>query len=88
MVITIDKWEIAQEKTVGLFGERNHILYDTLLRLRGGPTECTGNPNVIRFDYDATSNDDPESTGYTGAWDESILCKAGTVQRVNDTYLN
>ena len=88
LVITIDKWEIAQEKTVGLFGERNHILYDTLLRLRGGPTECTGNPNVIRFDYDATSNDDPESTGYTGAWDESILCKAGTVQRVNDTYLN
>ena len=88
LVVTVDMWEIAQENTLGLFGERNHILYDTLLRLQGGPNECSGNPNVIRFDYDVTSNDDPVSVGYTEAWDESILCKAGNIQRVNDTYLN
>ena len=88
LVVTVDMWEIAQENTLGLFGERNHILYDTLLRLQGGPNECSGNPNVIRFDYDTTSNNDPTSEGYTGAWDESILCKAGNIQRVNDTYLN
>ncbi len=88
LVFTVDKWEIAQENTVGLFGERNHILYDTLLRLRGGPSECTGNPNVIRYDYDDTSDDDVASSTYTGAWDDTILCKVGQVQQVNDTYLN
>ena len=28
LVLTVDKWEIATENTVGLFGERNHILLD------------------------------------------------------------
>ena len=88
LIFTVDMWEIAQENTVGLFGERNSILLDTLLRLQGGPNECTGNPNVVRFDYNETASDDTESSSYTGAWDETILCKAGLVQRVNDTYLN
>ena len=44
LVITVDKWTIETENTVGLFGERNHMLLDTLIRAQGGPTECVGNP--------------------------------------------
>ena len=25
LVVTVDKWEIATENTIGLFGERNHL---------------------------------------------------------------
>ena len=35
-IITIDKWQIEQENVVGLFGERNHMLLDTLIRVNGG----------------------------------------------------
>ena len=85
LVITVDKWEIATEKTIGLFGERNHMLLDTLIRAEGGPNECTGNPLVVRGDF--ILDDDPESPTYNGNWDPN-LCRAGLVTRVNDTYLN
>ena len=85
LVVTVDKWEIATENTIGLFGESNHILLDTLIRSRGGANECVGNPNVIRGDF--IEDNDPESDTYNANWDPS-LCKAGNVIRVNDTYLN
>ena len=85
LVLTVDKWEIATENTIGLFGERNHILLDTLIRFQGGANECAGNPNVIRGDFIA--DDDPESDTYNANWNPN-LCKAGNVVRVNDTYLN
>lgn len=79
LIVTLDKWEIEQEKTVGLFGEENHILLDLLIRLEGGASECVGNPLVVRapFVSDAT----------TANWN-SNLCPAGLVQRVDDTYIN
>ena len=58
-IITIDKWQIEQESVVGLFGERNHMLLDTLIRVNGGPNECVGNPFVIRSDF--IPDNDPES---------------------------
>ena len=85
LVVTVDKWEIATENTIGLFGERNHILLDTLIRSRGGANECVGNPNVIRGDF--IEDNDPETDTYNANWDPN-LCKAGNVIRVNDTYLN
>ena len=85
LVVTVDKWEIATENTIGLFGERNHILLDTLIRSRGGANECTGNPNVIRGEF--IPDNDPDSDTYNANWDPN-LCKAGNVIRVNDTYLN
>ena len=85
LIVTLDKWEIATENTIGLFGERNHILLDTLIRSRGGANECVGNPNVIRGDF--IEDNDPESDTYNANWDPN-LCKAGNVIRVNDTYLN
>ena len=38
-ILTIDKWQIEQENVVGLFGERNHMLLDTLIRVNGGVNE-------------------------------------------------
>ena len=84
-VITVDKWQIATENTVGLFGEQNHMLLDTLIRARGGPDECTGNPLVIRAAFN--EDNDPDSVTYNGDWDAS-LCKAGQVLRVEDVYTN
>lgn len=85
LVITIDTWEIATENTVGLFGERNHLLLDTLIRAEGGPSECTGNPFVIRGDFIA-DNDEDSLTNNAG-WD-SNFCKSGMVNRVEDVYVN
>ena len=85
LVVTVDKWEIATENTIGLFGERNHILLDTLIRFQGGANECVGNPNVIRGDFIA--DNDPTSDTYNANWNPN-LCQAGNVVRVNDTYLN
>ena len=85
LIITLDKWEIATENTVGLFGERNHLLLDTLIRAQGGASECTGNPRVIRGDY--VEDNDPESLTYNADWDTSF-CKSGMVQRVEDVYVN
>ena len=85
LIITLDKWEIATENTVGLFGERNHLLLDTLIRAQGGASECTGNPRVIRGEY--VEDNDPESLTYNADWDTSF-CKSGMVQRVEDVYVN
>jgi len=84
-VITVDKWQVAAENTVGLFGEQNHMLLDTLIRTQGGSSECNGNPLVIRNNF--SLDDDPESATYNGDWDPN-LCQAGQVVRVEDVYVN
>ena len=84
LVITYDMWKIEQEKTVGLFGEENHILLDTLLRIQGGVNECIGNPLVVRSAYIGHIDID---TDEVLAWNSS-LCPAGQVTRIDDTYTN
>ena len=83
MIITVDKWSIKTEDTIGLFGEANHMLLDTLIRKQGGVSECTGNPKVIRVAAQGEDDDD----GNPMTWD-SGLCPAGRVQTVLDTYIN
>ncbi len=78
LIITLDKWSIETEDTVGIFGMTNAILLDTLIRAEGGASECTGNPNVIR-------NPVPEDTV---DWAAAGLCPAGLVEKVNDYYVN
>jgi outer membrane receptor protein involved in Fe transport len=73
----MDKWSIETEDTVGVFGMYNATLLDALIRLEGGPNECTGNPNVIRS---SVPSDDV-------TW-PSNLCPAGLVQQVKDYYVN
>jgi outer membrane receptor protein involved in Fe transport len=77
LIITTDKWSIETEDTVGIFGMYNATLLDALIRIEGGASECTGNPNVIRSD---SPTDDV-------IWPTN-LCPAGLVQQVNDFYLN
>ena len=74
----MDKWSIETEDTVGVFGMFNATLLDTLIRVQGGVNECTGNPNVKRFD---APTDDV-------TWAGTGLCPAGLVQQINDYYVN
>ena len=77
LIITMDKWSIETEDTVGIFGMTNAILLDTLMRIEGGASECTGNPNVIRNSVPSEAVTWP-----------SNLCPAGLVQQVLDYYVN
>jgi len=77
LILTVDQWSIETEDTVGIFGMYNATLLDALIRIEGGASECTGNPNVIRSDV---PTDDV-------TW-PATLCPAGLVQQVNDFYLN
>lgn len=82
---TLDFWSIEKDDTIGLFGEENHILYDLVLRLEAGLSDCTnvaGNPFVVRRDVDP---DDLELIdGYLAAG----LCPVGRVDHVEDSYAN
>lgn len=77
LIITMDKWSIETEDTVGIFGMTNAILLDTLMRIQGGSSECVGNPNVIRNSVPSEAVTWPSS-----------LCPAGLVQQVLDYYVN
>jgi hypothetical protein len=77
--MTIDFWKIEKKDTIGLFGEENHTLYDLLLRLEGGPSDCTGNTAVGR---------DPVDEEYIPYYEAVGLCPAGDMDFVNDQYAN
>ena len=78
LIITVDKWSIAKEKTIGIFGPENNSAYDLLLRQDGS---CEGNPAVIRSQAPTQA-----------VWDEyfpnSDLCPAGEILRVEDPFMN
>ncbi len=85
LTFTADYWTIEKDKTVGLFGEENHMLYDLTLRLAAGTSDCAnvqGNPNVVREAHDPADTDLVD--GYLAAG----LCPAGRVNYVTDTYTN
>jgi len=87
LTLTVDYWGIEKKDTVGLFGEENHILYDLVLRLQAGTSDCSnsdsfGNPNVVREPYDPT--DQALIDGYLAAG----LCPVGDVDYVSDLYTN
>jgi len=83
--ITADYWTIEKDGTIGLFGEENHILYDLVLRLEAGTSNCgsvQGSPDVVREAHDPT--DTALVDGYLAAG----LCPFGEVDRVTDVYTN
>ena len=43
LTLTADYWQVEQEGIIGIFGNRNSLLLDLLLRLQG-----SSNPNVVR----------------------------------------
>lgn len=83
LTITIDRWEIEKENTIGLFGEENHVALDLLLRIQAGAGNCSaavGSPNVIR-----DTNIDADYLALSTA---AGLCPFGEVVRVDDQYAN
>ncbi len=83
LTVTMDYWSIEKEDTIGLFGEENHTVYDLLIRLRNGLSNCgsfTGNPAVNRSnDYD----DD-----HAGVYTAAGICPAGDIRNIVDNYAN
>ena len=85
LTLTLDWWKVEKEGTVGLFGENNHILMDTLIRLENAPSDLAncggvaGNPAVVRA---APDEDDIEF------FEGSGLCPVGDVLQVIETYVN
>lgn len=83
LTITVDRWEIEKDNTIGLFGEENHIALDLLLRIQAGAGNCaavTGSPNVIR-----DSVVEPEAQPLFAP---AGICPFGEVIRVDDQYAN
>lgn len=81
LTLTFDYWTIEKEDSIGLFGENNHSVYDLLLRLRAGTSDCTQtfNPALLRDDID---NDDIPFYLAAG------VCPGGDIDSVDDTYTN
>lgn len=85
LALTADWWKVEKEGTVGLFGEINHILMDTQIRLQNAQSDiancdaATSNPAVIRAEADAD-----DIAFYAG----SGLCPVGDILQVRDMYVN
>ncbi len=81
LTFTLDYWTIEKEDSIGLFGENNHSVYDLLLRLRAGTSDCdqTFNPAVGRDEID-----DDDIPFYLAAG----VCPGGDIDFVEDTYTN
>ena len=86
LIITLDKWSIETEDTLGSFGMSNAILLDALIRLEGGPSQCTGNPLVTRFPFAGATGLDADDNPVE--WNSAIVCPAGQVSGIKDLYLN
>ncbi len=89
LTLTIDWWSIEKEKTIGLFGESNHMAFELLNLLEAGTSNCPavggpslGNPAVIRNDpWDAGSEE-------AALFALAGICNTGRAARVNDRYAN
>ena len=89
LTITLDRWSIEKDDTIGLFGEENHTALELVNLLEAGTANCPatggpsiGNPAVIRDDpWEAGS---PEAALYALAG----ICNTGQAARVNDRYAN
>lgn len=83
LTLTFDHWSIEKEDTIGLLGEENHTVYDAMLRIQNGTSNCdsfVGNPSVIRTD--AISDEEMEAYSAAG------LCPAGAIHFIEDRYAN
>jgi outer membrane receptor protein involved in Fe transport len=81
LFVTLDYWSIEKEDTIGLFGEENHTLFDLLLRLEAGVSNCAsvGNPAVGRV---------AATTEEAAAFLAAGICPAGIIEYIDDNYAN
>ena len=74
LTLTADYWRVKQDGIIGIFGNRNALLLDLVLRLQG-----SFNPNVVR--------DDPDS-GQIDLYDGTGINPAGDVVQILNPYRN
>lgn len=74
LTLTADYWQVEQKGIIGIFGNRNSLLLDLLLRLQG-----SSNPNVVR---DAPDQDQLDLYAGTG------INPAGDIQQILNPYRN
>jgi len=82
LMITLDFWEIEKTGTIGLFGETNHSLLDTLLHIDNGLSGCdsfVGNPAQ---GYSDVAPGDEEYYTYAN------ICPVGQWLSTLDAYAN
>jgi outer membrane receptor protein involved in Fe transport len=82
IMFTLDFWKIEKKDTIGLFGETNHSLLDSLLHIENGLTNCAsfvGNPAVGYLTLD------PEDIPY---YEAAGICPVGQLEYVEDKYAN
>lgn len=82
LMFTADFWTIEKKGTIGLIGETNHSLIDTLLHIDNGLTDCAsfeGNPAMGYL------NVDPSDVEY---YTHAGICPVGAWDFVNDRYAN
>jgi len=74
LTFTADYWRVTQDGIIGIFGNKNALLLDLVLRLQG-----SFNPNVVRDDPDA---------GQIALYDGTGINPAGDIQQILNPYRN
>jgi len=104
LTVTIDKWSIEKDNTIGLFGRNNSSVYDLLLRIQqgiGGAQSieqmllfCEG-VNVLNSDFgkyaiDGSSvlRDSDPSSSYDDDFFNAGICPAGQQDTIYEPYQN
>ena len=104
LTITVDKWSIEKDNTIGLFGRNNSSVYDLLLRIQqgiGGATTvaemlafCEGK-NVLNnqfgkyaLDGSYVLRDSDPSSSYDDDFFNAGICPAGQQDTIYEPYQN
>jgi len=82
LMLTFDYWKIKKKDTIGLFGETNHSLLDSLLRIENGLNNCPGFVGDPAVGYLTL---DPEDIPF---YENAGICPVGQMEYVEDKYAN
>ena len=82
LVVTVDTWSIEKDKTIGLFGRENQTVNDMLIRFANGPSNCAGDPLVVRESADL--DDANEIAAFAAAG----ICPFGPIKYIKNEYTN
>ena len=104
LTITIDKWSIEKDNTIGLFGRNNSSVYDLLLRLQNGIGGATTVAEMLSFCQGTNQLNDQfgkyaiegsyvlRDSNPSSTYDEQFLnagiCPAGQQDTVYEPYSN
>ena len=104
LTITVDRWSIEKDNTIGLFGRNNSSVYDLLLRIQqgiGGASNvaemlafCQGK-NILNNQFDKYAlngsyvlRDADPSSAYDEEFFNAGICPAGQQDTIYEPYQN